>query len=322
DRAKLIYDYDGRGNPIGQATVENVSPYLTDGGDHTVKNRSKPLSDVPQIGIGNKPIDGGHYLFTPQEKADFLAIEPDAEPYFRRWFGAQEFLNGIERWCLWLGDVPPAKLRQMPHALARVEAVRKLRQDSKSPPTRKLASTPTRFHVENMPTSSFLVLPGVSSERRNYMPVAYLPPTAMASNLVLIVPNATRYHFGILHSAMHMAWVRQVCGRLKSDYRYSAKLVYNNFPWPTGVDSTQRAKVETAAGTVLAARENHPDATLADLYDPLAMPADLAKAHGELDRAVDRCYRRQPFPDERRRFEHLFALHERLVNPLTAPKKK
>ena len=321
DTAKIVHDYGPKGVPLGSVEVANVSPYLTDGSDRAVTNRSRPLCDVPSIGIGNKPIDDGNYLFTPEEKAAFVAAEPASEPYFRRWFGSQEFLNGIERWCLWLGDVPPNELRRMPKALERVEAVRKVRSESISAGTRNIAATPTRFHVENMPDGNFLVIPGVSSERRPYIPIGFMPPEVMASNLVLIVPDATPYHFGVLHSAMHMAWVREVCGRLKSDYRYSAKLVYNNFPWPTDADAARRGKVEAAAGAVLAARENHPGATLADLYDPLAMPADLARAHAALDRAVDLCYRPQPFPDERRRFEHLFALYERLVAPLTAPGK-
>ena len=219
----------------GVATVtpaKNISPYLIEGPDTVILNRSKPLCDVPEIGIGNKPIDGGNYLFTADEKAAFLAAEPDAEPYFRRWLGSEEFINGIERWCLLLKECPPGLLRQMPEALKRVEAVRAFRLASKSLPTRKLAKTPTRFHVENFPAGNFLVVPGVSSERRPYIPIGYLTPGNVASNLLNVIPNATLYHFGVLTSAMHMAWVRQVCGRLKSDYRYSNKLVYNNFPWP------------------------------------------------------------------------------------------
>ena len=325
---KLIHDYGPRGEPAGRVEVANVSPYLTDGSDHTVKNRSKPLSDVPPIGIGNKPIDGGHYLFTPEEREDFIREEPASEPHFRRWFGSQEFLNGIERWCLWLGDVPPQELRRMPKAMERVEAVRQYRLDSKSKPTNKLAATPTRFHVENMPSNRFLVAPKVSSERRVYMPLGYMMPDVLIGDAAFIIPDATPYHFGVLHSAMHMAWVRQVCGRLESRYRYSAKLVYNNFPWPREATAAARAKIERAAAAVLSARAAHQgeagkgDATLADLYDPLSMPPDLSRAHAALDRAVDLCYRPQPFPDERRRFEHLFALHERLADPLTAPAKR
>lgn len=182
--------------------------------------------------LGNPPFVGGNYLFTPDEKAEFLKLEPDAKPFFRRWVGSEEFIKGVERWCLWLGDCPPAQLRRMPHALARVAAVRKLRLASKSAATRKLADKPTRFHVENFPSQSYLVIPKVSSERRPYIPIGFLKPEIISSDLLLVVADATLYHFGALSSAMHMAWVRQVCGRLKSDYRYSAKLVYNNYPWP------------------------------------------------------------------------------------------
>ncbi len=219
----------------GEVTVfeaKNISPYLVEGPDTVILNRSKPLCGVPEIGIGNKPIDGGHYLFTPEEKTAFLAVEPAAAPWFRRWLGSDEFINGIERWCLLLKACPPEQLRQMPAALKRVEAVRDFRFASKSPPTQRLADTPTRFHVENFPAENYLVIPGVSSERRRYIPIGYLTPDIVASNLLNVIPGATRYHFGVLTSRMHMAWVRQVCGRLKSDYRYSNKLVYNNFPWP------------------------------------------------------------------------------------------
>ncbi len=319
DRPEIIHDYEGNGKPVGSVIAANISPYLTDGSDLAVTNRSKPLCDVPEIGIGNKPIDGGNYLFEADDKAEFIRLEPASEPYFHRWYGAREFLQGWERWCLWLGDVSPEKLREMPHTMERVKNVKELRLASKSEPTRKIAQTPTRFHVENMPRGRFLVIPKVSSERRDYIPIGFMSTDNLASDLVFIFPNATLYHFGILHSAMHMAWVRQVCGRLKSDYRYSARLVYNNFPWPDSPTDAQRQRVETAAQSVLDTRQQFPDATLADLYDPLTMPAPLRRAHNALDKAVDRCYRRNAFPDERRRFEYLFELYERLTAPLTAP---
>lgn len=317
---KRIYYYDGPN--VTLARVKNISPYLIEGTDTAVVNRSKPISDVPEIGIGNKPIDGGNYLFTPKEKTEFLKKEPSASQYFRRWLGAEEFIKGIERWCLWVGDCPPEKLREMPEVMKRVEAVRRYRQASKSFPTRKIAELPTRFHVENMPTSPFLVIPSVSSERRPYIPIGFLSGDVIVSNLCLIVADATLYHFGVLSSAMHMAWVRQVCGRLKSDYRYSNSLVYNNYPWPQAPSVKQLAAVEAAAHAVLDARKAFPKATLADLYDPLAMPPVLVKAHAALDRAVDLCYRPQPFENDRQRVEHLFALYEKLAAPLIAPARQ
>ncbi|MFH0795403.1 MAG: type IIL restriction-modification enzyme MmeI, partial [bacterium] len=300
------------------AMTRNISPYLVEGPDAAITNREKPLCDVPEIGIGNKPIDNGNYLFTPEEKAAFLSREPASEGFFRPWVGAEEFIQRRERWCLWLGDCPPSKLRQMPEAMKRVEAVREYRSRSVSPPTRKLADTPTRFHVENMPETEYLLIPSVSSERRKYIPMAFMDPQIITSNLCLIVRDATVFNFGVLSSTMHMSWVRLVCGRLKSDYRYSNKLVYNNYPWPEERTAKQRAAVEAAAQKVLDVRAEFADSSLADLYDPLTMPARLLKAHQALDRAVEKCYRSQPFESDRQRVEFLFALYEKLTSPLTA----
>jgi hypothetical protein len=209
----------------------------------------------------------------------------------------------------------------MPAVMGRVEAVRKFRLKSKSAPTRKLAATPTRFHVENMPSGNFLLIPKVSSERRRFIPMGFMKPDVIASDLVFILPNASLFQFGVLSSTMHMAWVRHVAGRLKSDYRYSAKLAYNNYPWPASPTDKQRLTVETAAQDVLDARSQYPQACLADLYNPVSMPAPLAKAHAKLDRAVDRCYRSQKFESERKRVEYLFDRYQQLVQPLL-PKQK
>jgi hypothetical protein len=319
---KRIYECEGE--QITATTVKNISPYLVEESGRAIENHEKPLCNVPEIGIGNKPIDGGNYLFTPEEKRAFLKLEPAARPFFRRWIGSVEFVNGIERWCLWLGDCTADELRNMPEAMKRVEAVAELRNKSTSGSTRKLAEKPTRFHVENMPKGRYLVIPEVSSEHRTYIPIGFLTPRTLCSNLVKILPNANIYHFGILTSAMHMAWVRQVCGRLKSDYRYSAKLVYNNYPWPQEPTEQQRARVETAAQAVLDAREEYlkKGAALADLYDPLVTPSRLVQAHRALDRDVDRCYRREPFHSDRQRVEFLFALYEKLTAPLLAAGKK
>ena len=314
---KCIYDYEGEKPTV--IAAKNISPYLVEGSDRAITNRSTPVCDVPKMGIGNKPIDNGNYLFTPGEKAAFLKEEPAAKEFFRRWIGSEEYINGIERWCLWLGDSRPEKLRQMPRVLKRVENVRKFRLASKSAPTRKIAATPTRFHVENMPNKNYLVIPKVSSERRRFIPIGFVTPTTISSDLLQIVPAATHFHFGILSSGMHMAWVRQIAGRLESRYRYSNRLVYNNFPWPSST-AAQRKRVEEKAQSVLAARKPHLPprglGTLADLYDPLTMPRDLQRAHAELDRAVEKCYRSEPFHSDRERVEFLFSLYEKLTAPL------
>jgi hypothetical protein len=319
---KLIYDYETDPDKPTVVRAKNISPYLVEGPDTVILNRSQPVCAVPEIGIGNKPIDDGNYLFLPDEKEEFLKREPGAKKWFRRWLGSAEFINGWERWCLWLGDCPPNELRAMPEAMKRVEAVRKFRLASKSRPTQVIASKPTRFHVENMPDSTFLVVPKVSSERRRYIPIGFMQPETLISDLCFLIPDATEYHFGILSSAMHMAWVRLVCGRLKSDYRYSNKLVYNNYPWPESASEKQKAGVETKAKAVLDARAAFPDSSLADLYDPLTMPAKLSKAHAELDRAVDACYRAKAFDTDRERVEFLFGLYEKLTAPLTAGLKE
>jgi hypothetical protein len=307
-RPKRLFDYATIKSDPQELIASNINPYLVDAADVLLPNRSKPICDVPSIGIGNKPIDGGNYLFSTEERDAFIAAEPAAAPWFRRWLGAAEFINGWERWCLWLGECPPDVLRQLPLSMQRVQAVREFRLASKSAPTRKIASTPTRFHVENIPDSSFLMIPRVSSERRPQIPVGFIDAKTFVSDSALIGQHALIYHFGILNSTMHMAWVRAVCGRLKSDYRYSAGIVYNNFPWPELTPQTAVAgeigreqgpikavnkysnAIEAAAQGVLEARASFPNSTLADLYDPLTMPPALVKAHQALDRAVDAAY--------------------------------
>ncbi len=325
----VLFDYDDIAGEPHIVQARRINPYLVDADDVLLPNRSFPLCDVPAIGIGNKPIDGGHYLFTTEERDVFLAGEPQAAPYFRRWIGSDEFINGWERWCLWLGECPPAVLRQMPESLKRVEAVRQNRLASKSAPTRKLAATPTRFHVENIPDEPYLVIPEVSSERRKFIPFGYVLPSTLASNKLRILRGGTLHHFGVLTSTMHMAWVRQVTGRLKSDFQYSVGIVYNNFPWPIDANDAQRDAIAKAAQGVLDARAAFPDATLADLYDPLSMPPALVKAHQALDRAVDGAYApsggKKSWASDAERVAFLFALYQRLTSLLpvaTAPKKR
>lgn len=309
----------------GEPTVEvakNINPYLADAPNVVMQRRSKPLCGwAPAMLSGNQPIDNGNYLFTPDERDTFLVHEPAAAPYFRRWLGADEFLNGYERWCLWLGDAEPVALKAMPLAMERVAAVRAFRKASKRKPTLKLAETPRRFQVECMPESDFLVIPYVSSERRDFIPIGYFRPDTLASDLLRIVPLATLFHVGVLSSTMHNAWMRTVAGRLKSDYRYSVHIVYNNFPWPHAVPEEKRHTVAQAADAVLAARRAHPGSTLADLYDPDAMPDDLRGAHHELDKAVDAAYGYRGGKDDAARVAYLFGLYKQWNSELAAPAK-
>ena len=269
--------------------ASHINAYLIDGADVFVGSRNKPLCDVPEIGIGNKPIDAGNYLFEREEMEEFIKLEPKSEQYFRPWYGAVEFIHQKPRYCLWLGDCSPAILRSMPHCLKRVEAVRNTRLASKSEGTRKLADRPTRFHVENMPKGNYIVLPQVSSQNRDYIPMGYMSDNVICSDKVRLMPEGTLYHFGILESRIHMAWVRVVSGRLKSDYSYTVNNVYNNFPWPE-VDEEQRERIAQTAQGILDARASYPDSSLADLYDPITMPPELLKAHRENDHAVMAAY--------------------------------
>ena len=260
--------------------ANNINGYLLDGENVFVESRSKPICNVPEIGIGNKPIDGGFYLF---EK------EPSSKKYFRPWYGSREFINQKPRYCLWLGECTPAELKAMPHCMERVKAVREYRLASPSPGTVKLADKPTRFHVENMPSGRYIVIPQVSSERRRYIPMGYMDNSVLCSDKVRILPNGNLYEFGILESNVHMAWVRATCCRLKSDYSYTVNDVYNNFIWPAPTEQ-QKAKIEQTAQAILDARALYPDSSLADLYDELTMPPELRKAHQANDRAVMDAY--------------------------------
>jgi hypothetical protein len=311
-KAPVIFDYDTPDAEAHRADVKHINPYLVDANDILLFNRSEPICDVPKIGIGNKPIDGGNYLFTKPEMEEFVAKEPGAAKWMRPWIGSDEFINGYQRYCLWLGECPPEELRKMPLALERVEAVRRYRLARESEPTKKLASTPTRFHVENMPKTNFVVVPEVSSERRSYIPMGYLTPDHLCSNLVKIVPDASLFVFGVLTSRVHMAWVRYVCGRMKSDYRYSVGIVYNNFPWPLPLEK-QKAAIEKAAQNILNVRAKYPNSSLADLYDPLTMPKDLVQAHDDLDREVEKAYGRR-FISDLERVAFLFEKYEAIIN--------
>lgn len=269
--------------------AKNINGYLIDGENIFVENRNKPICKVPEIKMGNQPIDDGNYLFKREEMEVFVKEEPLSQSYFHPWYGSREFITRYPRYCLWLGDCSPSQLRRMPGCLKRVEAVRKYRQQSDRASTKKLADIPTHFQTENMPKTTYIVIPEVSSQRRRYVPMGFMSPDIFCSNKVRLMPDATLYHFGILESNVHMAWMRAVCGRLKSDYDYSIKIVYNNFPWPS-LTGAQKQKIEETAQGILDARALYPDSSLADLYDPLTMPPELRKAHTKNDIAVMQAY--------------------------------
>lgn len=268
--------------------AENINAYLMDAPNVFIGSRNKPLCNVPLMTTGNRPADGGHLIIEDADYADFIKEEPSAKPYIKQLIGAAEFINNKKRWCLWLVGVSPAELRKMPLVMKRVEACKADRENAPDAGRRKLADCPTQFREINNP-DTFIVVPAVSSERRKYVPIGFLDKETIATNLVITIPDATLYHFGILTSNVHMAWMRAVCGRLKSDYRYSKDVVYNNFPWPTPTDE-QKSRIEQTAQAILDARELYPDCSLADLYDEATMPPELRKAHQQNDKAVMQAY--------------------------------
>ena len=319
---KRLFSYETPTSEPHESRHTALSPYLFDASGLTdprivVKKERQPINGLPKLIIGSKPIDGGYYIFNVEERAAFLQEEPDAEPYLRPFVGSREFLQGGERWILRLIDVEPQVLRTLPKVRERIAAVRAYRLASKSKPTQALAETPTLYHVNVIPDAPFLVIPKVSSERREYVPIGWLEPPAIPSDLVSVIENTSKSLFALLTSAIHMAWLRHIGGRLKSDYRYSIGLVYNTFPVPP-VPAERLQRLEPYADAVLTARAAHPDATLADLYDPDVMPVDLRRAHRDLDSAVDKLYRRSGFASDRERVEHLLGLYEKMMVPLAA----
>ena len=321
--AKRLYDYDT--DPLNPAVsmVSNISPYLIEGNDTVVKGRTQPVCAVPGISYGSMMIDKDRkagdeagLILKPEQRRELLSVCPEIAPFIRRLYGGDELINDIERYCLWLVGAPPGLVRNCELLRERIETVRAFRAKSSRPQTKRLAATPTLFGEIRQPSVRYLLVPKVSSENRHYIPIAFVEPEIIASGSALIVPGAEPYHFGILSSAMHNAWMRMVAGRLESRYQYSNAIVYNNYPWPEAPTAAQRAAVEKAAQAVLDARAAFPGSTLADLYDPLAMPPALAAAHTALDRATDRCYRAAGFPSDRDRVEYLFALYEKLATPL------
>ena len=269
--------------------VESINPYLIEAPDVFIESATKPICDVPKMQSGGKPVEGGHLIFTDEEKIEFVKSEPASKKYFRPFMGSDDYINGKIRWCLWLLNVTPVELRKMPLVMKRVEAVKEFRLSSTKQATRDYANYPTRFMEIKQPDGDYLIIPATSSENRKYIPLGYLSKEVVASNAASFVPNASLYHFGILTSNVHMAWMRAVCGRLEMRYRYSVNIVYNNFPWPTPT-AEQKVKIEQTAQAILDARALYPDCSLADLYDELTMPPELRRAHQANDKAVMQAY--------------------------------
>ena len=309
---KRLFDYeDIRGEPH-EVRAGNINPYLVDAGNCLLMKRSRPISPSPIINKGSEATDFGHLILSPDERVALLRHEPQAEPWIKRFIGGDEFINGTERYCLWLVGINPSLLMAMPLVSARVAMVRDKRLASDKARTREWAAMPTLFTENRQPNSDYVAIPKVSSERRSYIPIGYVSKDWIASGSIQVIPNATLFDFGVLTATMHMAWMRAVAGRLESRYQYSNSIVYNNFPWPNPTDA-QRTAIETAAQAVLDARALYPDSTLADLYDPLSMPPELVNAHRKLDQAVDAAYARKKFTGDSDRVAFLFERYQALV---------
>ena len=325
---KRLFSYpEPKGAPV-ETEAAAITAYLFDarGADRhlVVESASTPINGAPPLITGSKPIDGGHFIFDANERAKLTIADPAAVHLLRPFVGAEEYINGGQRWIFALHDASPTMLRNVATVRERVAKVRAFRQVSTSVPTQLLANTPTRYHVNVLPEQPYLVIPQVSSERRDYIPIGWLEPPVIPSDKLRLLPTGTPWHFGVLTSRMHMAWMRTVTGRLKSDYMYSVAVVYNTFPWPEDTSSAEIAKIEELARSVLEARALPKNVTssLADLYDPDTMPAELRRAHRDLDAAVDRLYAPRGFADDRARVEHLFGRYQRLVEPLRAAAAK
>ena len=318
---KRIFDYENIKGDAHEVKAKNINPYLVDARDVLIEKRSNPICNVPKMSFGNMPLDGGHLLLSDEEKEEFLRKEPKAEKFILPLISAHEFLNNKKRWCLWLvGEDPENIKRNYPEVSKRVHAVYKFRLDSVAPSTQKFAATPTLFRDRNRP-ATFIVVPRVSSETRRYIPMGFFDENSIVSDTCMAIPEGTKYHFGILMSKMHLAWVKTVCGRLKSDFRYSKDIVYNNYPFPENPSDKQIKAIETAVEKVLAARLLYPKSSLGALYDELFMPIELVKAHNALDKAVDLAYRPQPFTSEANRMELLFGLYEKYTADLFTKEK-
>jgi hypothetical protein len=318
---KRIYEYEDIKGEAHEIKAKNINPYLVDAKDILIEKKSNPICNVPKMSFGNMPLDGGNLILSDEEKKEFLSIEPLSEKYILPLISAFEFLNGKKRWCIWLVDIEPNVLRQLSEVIKRVELVKQFRLNSVAPSTQKFSLTPTLFRDRNRP-ETFIVVPRVSSENRPYIPFGFFDKNSIVSDTCMSIPLGNQYHFGVLMSKMHMAWVKTTCGRLKSDFRYSKDIVYNNYPWPENPSEKQIITIEEKAQHVLEVRVSFPTSSLADLYNPLTMPPALVKAHNELDKAVDAAYSKQAFTSEAKRMEFLFELYEKYTAGLFVKEKK
>ena len=316
---KRIFEYeDIKGEPH-EIKAKNINPYLVDAKDIFIDKKSNPICNVPEMNFGNMPADGGQLLFSNEEKNEFIFKEPNSIKYFKELISAHEFLNSKKRWCLWLENIEPSELKNLKFVLERVNNVRKIREISSRP---QLAQIPHLFAQITQPKNlDFILIPAHSSENRKYIPIGFFSKENIAHNSCLIIPNSNLFHFGVLMSTMHMAWVKTTCGRLESRYRYSKDIVYNNYPWPENPTEKQIQLIEEKAQKVLDVRASFPNSSLADLYNPLTMPPALVKAHNELDKAVDSAYSKQTFTTEAKRMEFLFELYEKYTADLFAKEK-
>lgn len=320
---KFIYDYETPKSEPHLIKARNINPYLVDFEDLVIESRQKPIFNIPLMYWGNKPVDGGNLILTNEEMLQLIKEEPHSKKYIKELISAKEFINGIKRWCIWLVDVDPKTIREMPLIHDRVKRVKEMREKSIDAGARELAKYPSMFRDKRNP-KSYILIPSTTSENRHYIPYGFFGKQHIAHNSCHIIPEATEYHFGILTSGMHMSWVKYVCGRLEARYRYSKDLVYNNFPFPQNPTEKQIARVEKAVKEMLAVREKYfvKGSTLADLYDPVAMPKDLTNAHKEIDDAVDQCYRKEKFTTEFHRLEYLFELYKQYTAPLNFAEQK
>jgi hypothetical protein len=319
---KKIFEYEDIKGEAHEIKVKNINPYLVEGKDMFITTRTKPLCNVPEIIKGSETTDDGHFMLSIEEVNHLKEKYPESSKFIRPFVGGGDFINGNVRYCLWLKDAPLNEIRHIQFIQERIERVKNFRLSSTKARTRHWANFPTLFSEDRQPTKRYLMFPKVSSERRAYIPFANVEPEFIINNTASFIPDASNYLFGILESKMHMAWTSYVCGRMKSDYIYSNKIVYNNYPWPENVTEKQTQAVEMAVEKVFVARAEFPNYSLADLYDPLTMPPSLVKAHQELDKAVDLCYRPQPFINAAKRIEFLFELYEKYTADLFTTEKK